>query len=74
MWFATDPNLTVSHNYKDKVEKAKKMLGCWKFGQGLVSQGYNQSRKFLDNSFKFLSLNSFQDKCGLQVSPLNFTE
>ena len=31
MWFATDPNLTVSHNYKDKVEKARRMLGCWKF-------------------------------------------
>ena len=31
LWFAMDPNLTVSHNYKDKVEKAKRTLVCWKF-------------------------------------------
>ena len=30
-WFSSDSNITVSHNYVDKVEKVKAMLSCWKF-------------------------------------------
>ena len=30
-WFSSDSNITVSHNYIDKVEKVKAMLSCWKF-------------------------------------------
>ena len=29
-WFSSDPNITVSHNYIDKVEKVKAMVSCWK--------------------------------------------
>ena len=30
-WFSSDSNITVSHNYIDKVEKVKAILSCWKF-------------------------------------------
>ena len=29
-WLSTDPDVTISLNYKDKVEKIKSILGCWK--------------------------------------------
>ena len=28
---STDPDITISQNYKDKLEKIKATLGCWKF-------------------------------------------
>ena len=31
VWFSSDPNITISQNYKDKVEKVKAILSCWKF-------------------------------------------
>ena len=31
VWFSTDPKITVFQNYKDKVEKTKASLSCWKF-------------------------------------------
>ena len=30
VWFSTDPDITISQNYKDKLEKIKATLGCWK--------------------------------------------
>ena len=30
VWLSTDPDLTISLNYKDKIEKIKLILGCWK--------------------------------------------
>ena len=30
MWLSTDPDLTVSLNYNDKLKKIKAILGCWK--------------------------------------------
>ena len=31
VWFSTDPEITVSQNYKEKLEKMRAILGCWKF-------------------------------------------
>ena len=31
VWLSTDPDITISQNYKDKLEKIKATLGCWKF-------------------------------------------
>ena len=31
VWLSTDPDVTISQNYKDKLEKIKATLGCWKF-------------------------------------------
>ena len=33
VWLSTDPDLTIFQNYKDKLEKIKATLGCWKFGR-----------------------------------------
>ena len=30
VWLSTDPDLTVSLNYKDKLDKIKTILECWK--------------------------------------------
>ena len=30
VWLSTDPEVTISLNYKDKTEKMKLILGCWK--------------------------------------------
>ena len=30
VWLSTDPDVTISLNYKDKIEKTKLILGCWK--------------------------------------------
>ena len=30
-WLSTNPDITISQNYKDKLEKIKATLGCWKF-------------------------------------------
>ena len=30
VWFSTDPDLTISLNYKYKIGKIKLILGCWK--------------------------------------------
>ena len=30
VWLSTDPKVTISLNYKDKTEKIKLILGCWK--------------------------------------------
>ena len=30
VWLSTDPDVTISLNYKDKTEKMKLILGCWK--------------------------------------------
>ena len=30
VWLSTDPDLTISLNYKDKTEKSQLILGCWK--------------------------------------------
>ena len=30
VWLSTDPDVTISLNYKDKTEKIKLILGCWK--------------------------------------------
>jgi len=30
VWLSTDPDVTISLNYKDKMEKIKTILGCWK--------------------------------------------
>jgi len=29
VWLSTDPDVTISLNYKDKIEKIKSILGCW---------------------------------------------
>ena len=31
VWLSTDPEITVTQNYKDKSEKMQAILGCWKF-------------------------------------------
>ena len=31
VWLSTDPDITISQNYKDKLERIKATLGCWKF-------------------------------------------
>ncbi|KAL9959711.1 hypothetical protein ACROYT_G033060 [Oculina patagonica] len=31
LWISTDPELSVSLNYSEKLEKVKEMLGCWKY-------------------------------------------
>ena len=31
VWLSTDPDMTVSLNYNDKLKKIKTILGCWKF-------------------------------------------
>ena len=31
VWLSTDPEITVSQNYKEKLEKMRAILGCWKF-------------------------------------------
>ena len=31
VWFSTDPNITISLNYSDKIEKITSILECWKF-------------------------------------------
>ena len=31
VWLSTDPEITVSQNYKEKLEKMRVILGCWKF-------------------------------------------
>ena len=30
VWLSTEPDLTVSLNYKDKLDKIKTILECWK--------------------------------------------
>jgi len=30
IWLSTDPDVTISLNYKDKIGKIKSILGCWK--------------------------------------------
>ena len=30
VWLSTDPDVTASMNNKDKIEKIKSTLGCWK--------------------------------------------
>ena len=30
VWLSTDPDVTISLNYKDETEKIKLILGCWK--------------------------------------------
>ena len=30
VWLSTDPDITISLNYKDKMEKIKLIMGCWK--------------------------------------------
>ncbi|KAL9960493.1 hypothetical protein ACROYT_G033961 [Oculina patagonica] len=31
LWISTNPELSVSLNYSEKLEKVKEMLGCWKY-------------------------------------------
>ena len=31
VWLSRDPDVTISLNHKDKIEKIKSILGCWKF-------------------------------------------
>jgi len=31
VWLSTGPDITISQNYKDKLEKIKATLRCWKF-------------------------------------------
>ena len=31
VWLSTDPDITISQNYNDKLEKINTILGCWKF-------------------------------------------
>ena len=31
VWLSTDAEITVSQNYKEKLEKMRAILGCWKF-------------------------------------------
>ena len=30
VWLSTDSDMTISLNYKDKMEKIKLIMGCWK--------------------------------------------
>lgn len=30
VWLSTDPDVTISLNYKEKMEKIKLIMGCWK--------------------------------------------
>ena len=30
VWLSTDPDVTISLNYKEKMEKIKMIMGCWK--------------------------------------------
>jgi len=32
IWLSADPDETISLNYRDKIEKIKSILGCWKLG------------------------------------------
>ena len=31
VWLSTDPNITISLNYNEKIEKIRSILECWKF-------------------------------------------
>ena len=31
VWLSTDPNIIISLNYKEKIEKIRSILGCWNF-------------------------------------------
>ena len=31
VWLSTDPDITISQNYNDKLETINRILGCWKF-------------------------------------------
>ena len=31
VWLSTDPNIIISLNYNDKIEKIRSILECWKF-------------------------------------------
>ena len=38
VWLSTDPDLTVSLNYKDKLDKVKTILECWKLLDSLLGK------------------------------------
>jgi len=31
VWLSTDPNIIISLNYNEKIEKIRSILGCWNF-------------------------------------------
>jgi len=40
VWLSTDCEITVSQNYKEKLETMRANLGCWKFRRQFVGESH----------------------------------
>jgi len=45
VWLSTDPEITVSQNYKEKLEKMQAIVGCWKFRRHSLLGGSHGLKK-----------------------------
>ena len=45
VWLSTDPNIIISLNYKEKMEKIRSMLGCWNFRRLTLLGKINSSKE-----------------------------
>ena len=67
---STDPDITISVNYKDKMEKIKLIMGCWKlrrlglFGKSTILKGLIASQLvYIFFSSSNTSYSNKGDKC-----------
>ena len=71
VWLSTDPDVTISLNYKEKMEKIKMIMGCWKLRRlGLLGKiTVLKSHSFTASIYFFPSSNTLYgnkgDKCNV---------